>query len=379
MMRIIFYIAVILGFGLGSCQDKDDSGPSDVSSRTVIVYLGVDNNFSGEDDEKIESLRKGWQKSFNGHLLVYADPKSKTDNPEGVPYLTEILWENGKAVAREVRRYEESNSADPEVFRRVLTGITEEYPAQSYGLVVLSHGSGWLPVNTLGNARSVINDGGREMEIRDFAAALPVKMSFIVFDVCLMGGAEVAYEFKDKADYLVISPAEVLVPGFIYETMMGHLMRQEPDVVAVAREFYEYYAGKSGLWQSATVSVVDVRNMGDLVEQARKWLNGIDGEKEVDIGRIQRFGFGSQYLYFDFGDYIRALYPQEEEKLKAVLDKCVVYKACTPRYYSEGTGALSPIDAFSGLTVYIPQAKYPYVNNEYRKMRWTREVGSGIP
>lgn len=378
-MRIIG-IVLLLFLGLWRCSDDKHTSP--MADRTVIVYLGVDNNFSGEDDEKIAGLTEGWKENFTGHLLVYADPRPKgsgSDNPQGEPYLTEILWENGKAVAREVKRYKESNSADPVVFRRVLSEIVDEYPAQSYGLVVLSHASGWLPSNTLVSPRSVISDGGKEMEVRDFVTALPVKMSFVIFDACLMGGVEVAYEFKDYADYLVFSPAEVLVPGFVYKTMMGHLMKEKPDLTAVAREFYEYYDKLSGAWRSATVTVLDVSKMEALTKLAKELLAGVDGEKRLNIGHIQRYGYGWNNLYFDLGDYLETLYPQRVGEIEAALNTCIVYKAHTPGYYSAGNGSYSAIDFYSGLTVYIPQEAYPYMNNEYKKMKWTQQVNPYIP
>ena len=289
------------------------------------------------------------------------------------------MWENGKAVAREVKRYKESNSADPVVFRRVLSEIVDEYPAQSYGLVVLSHASGWLPSNTLASPRSVISDGGKEMEVRDFVTALPVKMAFVIFDACLMGGVEVAYEFKDYADYLVFSPAEVLVPGFVYKTMMGHLMKEKPDLTAVAREFYEYYDKLSGAWRSATVTVLDVSKMEALTKLAKELLAGVDGEKRLNIGHIQRYGYGWHNLYFDLGDYLETLYPQRVGEIEAALNACIVYKAHTPGYYSAGNGSYSAIDFYSGLTIYIPQEAYPYMNNEYKKMKWTQQVNPYIP
>ena len=202
---------------------------------------------------------------------------------------------------------------------------------------------------------------------------------FVIFDACLMGGVEVAYEFKECADYLVFSPAEVLVPGFVYKTMMGHLMKEKPDLTAVAREFYEYYDKLSGAWRSATVTVLDVSKMEALANLAKELLAGVDGEKHLDIGHIQRYGYGWNNLYFDLGDYLETLYPQRVGEIEAALNACIVYKAHTPGYYSAGNGSYSAIDFYSGLTVYIPQEAYPYMNNEYKKMKWTQQVNPYIP
>ena len=58
------------------------------------------------------------------------------------------------------------NSASPQVLKRVINDVTRLYPAKSYGLIVFSHGSGWLPSHTLVNgSRSIIIDNDNEMEI----------------------------------------------------------------------------------------------------------------------------------------------------------------------------------------------------------------------
>lgn len=365
-MQIRYLILYLFCYFLVSCQD-DSSGPEITSGRTVIVYLGVDNNFKGEEKEKIEALTKGWKSSFQGNLLVYADAGGK-------PFLTRIYTKKGKSVAEVVKSYEDSNSADPEVFNRVLRGIISDYPADSYGLVVLSHATGWLPVKTLGSARSVISDRGSEMEIRDFAEALPEKMDFIIFDACFMGAVEVVYELKDKADYIVGSPAEVLVPGFVYTSMMTHLMAPVPDVTAVAREFYEYYDAQSSFARSATVSVVKTAELEGLAALCRELLHDVDGESAVDIRTLQNYGYGPDLLYFDMGDYIKALSPERYDEFMQKLDKCLLYEAHTPGYYSAGNYAYNPIRTYSGLAVYIPQKAYPFMNGEYRKLKWAQRV-----
>lgn len=378
-MRIIFFIA-ILGIGsLFGCHDSASEGPA-YADRTVIVYLGVDNNFNGEDREKIESLTKGWKEDFQGHLLIYADPKKSVAGPgDGLPYLTEVVWEEGQAIARRVKQYPEQNSASPEVFRQVLEEIIGDYPAASYGLVVLSHASGWLPAGTLISPRTIINDGEKDMELWDFAEAIPVKMDFIVLDACFMAGAEVVYELKEKTDYLVSSPAEVLVPGFLYRNMMAHLMLEQPDVVAVARDFYDYFNRQSGSMRSATVSVFKMSAVEPWVALSRTLLENIDGEQRVDLEQIQRFGYGRNKLYFDLGDYIKALYPERFDEFTKVLNDCVIYQAHTPGYYSAGTYSYSDIQAYSGVTVYIPQAEFPYINSVYPRLKWTQRVNPYIP
>ncbi|MDR1316080.1 MAG: hypothetical protein LBK13_04320, partial [Spirochaetales bacterium] len=143
---------------------------------------------------------------------------------------------------------------------------------------MLSHATGWLPAGMSDPApmlRSVILDrstteSANYMELAGFAAAIPYKLDFIVFDACFMGAIEVCCELKDKTDYLVASPAEVLSPGFVYSTMMRHLFRIEADLTAVAKDFYGYFNAQSGLLRSATVSVVRTAELDALADTFRE-------------------------------------------------------------------------------------------------------------
>lgn len=55
-----------------------------------------------------------------------------------------------------------------------------------------------------GITRSVIKDNHYEMSLQDFASAIPDgQFNFILFEGCFMAGLEVAYELKDKTQYIV--------------------------------------------------------------------------------------------------------------------------------------------------------------------------------
>jgi hypothetical protein len=375
---------LLLGFLLiiAGCEENEflPDGVPVSAHRTVLVYLGVDNNFRAEAEQKIEQLKTHWDKNTDGNLLVYADAGN-------CPALINIYHDARKGnVADTIEIYPAENSANPATLTRVLNRVKAYRPAASYGLVVLSHATGWLPAEmsfpTPGLRSVVLDKGANEtnnyMELSDFAEAIPYKLDFIVFDACFMGSIEVAYELKNKTNYIVASPAEVLAPGFVYSGMMRHLFAREADLKAVAREFYEYYDNQSGLLRSATVSVVRTAGLEALVKFCHSALDaesstnfqGIAGQARNDremqwIERLQCFGFGTQKIYFDLGDYIQQVSPEQYTEFQTALDQCVVYKACTPSYYSSGTHTTQVIRAFSGLSVYIPQEIYPEANRLY--------------
>ena len=374
-IHILFILFLFLFSACESDEPYSDKIP--VSRfRSVLVYLGVDNNFRAEAQEKIKQLRTNWHKDTDGNLLVYADAG-------GSPVLIHIYHSELRGnVADTLAIYPtDENSANPAALTRTLNRMQSDFPAASYGMVVLSHATGWVPAEmslpTLG-LRSIVldrstNEPYNYMELPDFADAIPYKLDFIVFDACFMASVEVAYELKDKTDYIVASPTEVLAPGFVYSTMMPHLFRPQADLTAVAREFYEYYNSQSGSSRSATVSVIKTAALETLADFTKEVFT-TSGRGEEWVSALQTFGYKNQKIYFDLGDYLQKLSPERYNEQQTIFDQCVIYKAHTPHYYSDGTGVLQTIDAFSGLSAYIPQAAYPAANEYYEHLKWTRRV-----
>jgi hypothetical protein len=371
----IYLLFLLLLTALASCE-HDGPCPDEIpvsTRRTVLVYLGVDNNFHPEAKQKIDTLTAYWNKNTDGNLLIYADDGDSS----ALIHIYHSYYKGN--VADTIAIYPPENSANPATLTRVLNMLQTDYPAQSYGLIVLSHATGWLPAEMSYPAlalRSIIldkstNESDNYMELSDFAAAIPYKLDFIIFDACFMGSIEVAYELKDKADYIVASPAEVLTPGFVYSSMMQHLFALQADLVSVAREFYEYYDNQSGLLRSATVSVVKTAVLDALLQAGRlSFSDVVAGGYDERLQDIQTFGYGTQKIYFDLGDYVQQLSPELYEEFQAALDKCVIYKANTPSYYSAGKpNSLMPVRAFGGLSVYIPQAAYPQANEACKKLK----------
>lgn len=155
MNRVIVCCLLVVLTVLPSCikDDHTDSEPT-FPSRTVLIYMAGDNSLSGETAQKIEALRRGWQWTGN-KCLVYVD------TPEGARLLRlrggcQVTPE---AYVETVREYGRENSASAEVFGRVLREVMSDYPADGYGLVFFSHGSGWLPAGRLQNPSRASHSG----------------------------------------------------------------------------------------------------------------------------------------------------------------------------------------------------------------------------
>ena len=67
---------------------------------------------------------------------------------------------------------------------------------------------------------------------------LGIKWKFIFADCCNMMGAEVAYELRNCADYLIGSPAEIPAKGAPYTPMVQHFFSQSEDFYASIVDTY---------------------------------------------------------------------------------------------------------------------------------------------
>ncbi|WP_407430019.1 clostripain-related cysteine peptidase [Arcticibacter sp.] len=376
-----FLLCVCLVFS--SCEKEEPCIPPDeIPLRTVLCYMGGDNNLSYEVAEKVGQLQAA---SIGRHcrLLIYQDTRDAN------PSLSEVVTEkNGVNTVRVINEYEPSNSADADVFGSVLREVADRYPSQSYGLVLFSHASGWLPEHTYHTPalrsgtpalRSIVIDNRAEMELPAFAAVIPDGMfDFIIFEACFMAGIEVAWELKDKADYIVASSAEIASPGFTnsYSTALPLLFEPVADLTGFVRAIEADYRTRSGDYASLTLSVIQTKGLDALAAALRAHL--LKGENEFaehGEGRshacIQSFDRGNNSLFFDFGDYFERLV-LDAHSLQTALSQCVVYKVATPDFMPSYGGF--EVKSHSGLTTYIPQEKYPNLNEAYKELKWYKQL-----
>jgi hypothetical protein len=73
--------------------------------------LAGENNLSDESYQKLEAIRERWKASGNSRILIYQDALDIS------PRLLEITDSNSINIVEE---YETENSADPNVFHRVI-------------------------------------------------------------------------------------------------------------------------------------------------------------------------------------------------------------------------------------------------------------------
>lgn len=409
-----FALGLLIVILLSSCKssNKEPEFPA-ANSLTLIFYMAGDDSYlSLETTDKIRAIANANTEALanpTANIFIYQDQMQV----DGTPKLWRVKYSAGgagslyaeladKPTIECIREYTSQNSATKEVLAGVIDECLAIAPAEKYGLWIFSHGSGWIPkgklisptrsgeaTSVLGrqvsgdnnpSTRTIITDGTNELEIYDLAAALPDnRFDFIVFEACLSGGIEVAYELKDKAKYLLVSSARIVSPGFtnVYHAVLPAFFNPSTDVLSAltktAQEYFGYWDKQpDGYLRSATVSIIRTDALTELASVAREIF--ANGTSVSDINSIQEFEITAHKLFFDFEQYFSELAtPAQNLRLSQSLTNAVVHKASTPYFFQSQPYGFQ-INHHSGLTAYIPQISYSFLNNEYKKLKWWQDT-----
>ena len=374
MKGLLYWFLTIALLLLCACEKEEEPQVPLVAGRTVLVYFAADNNLSGSVEGDIAAMEEGLLHTdmHNGNLLVYVDKKGQS------PQLLRLVQE-GDSIRRElIEEYAiDHASATAERLHQVLRQVTDSYPSDRYGLVLWSHGTAWLPADYKNYLRSFGTDTGNHfMSVNDLTAALSdYHFDFLLFDACYMASLEVAYALRHCTDYLIASPTEVLADGFPYQLFMQDLFTPEANVVDIATQFYTYYQSSYG-----TVSVPNTAELADLATAYRVIFQGKSEEElfavPVQELQIMEYLTGNVHALYDCADYVRQLATDSQyAEFQSCLDRAVIYKATTPKSaYAYAYGTYLPINRFSGLSIYVPQAELAELNNWYQQLEWYQAV-----
>lgn len=356
IINIIIKINIILVL-FSSCEKNEDV--LTLSDRTIIVYMAADNDLSYTAFENLQQMKEGFM-DVGTQLVVFFDQGDENPCLAKIHQGTDII----------VKSYAELNSANSDVLRSIIEDVIDLYPAKEYGLILWSHGSSWMPNGSM--LKSFGYDSGMRMNIPDLANSLPVKFNFILFDACLMGAVEVAYELKDKTNYIIASSTETIYQGFPYDKIIPELIRPKIDFNAVAKSYFDYYNNQSYSYQSATISVVDTRYLSDLAYYMKQFFKSNNVNlQSFDRTSVQRLDLYEEQYIFDLHDFINRILPDaNKDDFMNQLSKVILCK-----YYTSQLVQKYDINTYCGLSCYIPLSNRDDLNIYYQTLKWYKDAG----
>lgn len=358
-----------------ACQPDDNGSKNDTRTRTLLVYMvGEDRLTSPDGAKKLNAMIEGLEPDERRSVLVYFDAMGVA------PVLYELRGDlpEGKVV---LESYPEQNSATKEVLNSAILAATTLRPAEEYGLLIFSHGKGWLPQGMFDNpSRTIMIDGGSEMEVEELAAAIPDHLfEYIAFETCHSMSIEMLWLLRNKAEKILGSSAEILSPGYEFAYARAVDRLAEGNVEAFAGEVFKDF-NSDYYFYSGTLSIVNTAAL----EPLRAFIAAnCDLAKPVNIAALQRFGrtvgsIRAHNLFFDFEEYYAALLDTdaEREQLHRLVASAVPWRKATAKF-DLGDGNAFTIVRHSGMTTYAPQTAYPKVDSAWWACGWVQACGWG--
>ncbi len=369
-----------------------------VQKRHVLVMVsGGHNSLSSYLTEDLQDIAEGYvpvgTAAETNALVVLARLPVNELSTTSVPVLYRMYKDTEGSIVRDTMQVfgADDRMFAGDVINRALLTVRDRIPAKSYGMLVSSHASGWLPpgyydkpsnfesrIRPLSIGQDKDGETSVEMDLMDFSEAIPFKMEYIIMDCCLSGGVEVAWALRNKTNYVAFTQTETMADGFDYKTLMSRLLGESvPNPQGVCEDFYNYYMAKTGVHQSATISLVDTRELSSLAvsckqifEQYREAIAAVDGD------HVQRYFRYDRHYFYDLRHILvcAGVAGDALHELDEALESCVVYKAATP-YFMEGTQYGFAIQHFCGLSMYLPSEGTEFLNNYYKeKIEWNKET-----
>lgn len=370
----ILYILCFVFFFMVSCEKDEIDVPK---YRTLMVYLAGNNNLAGSLRNNIRDMMKGWSKSYDGNIVIFYEGSGSTG-----PQLLTFEWKKGVATEVVLKTYDGLSSSSPETLKQAILDMQALYPAESYGMILGSHATGWLLPSLAKSSGRAMNlsetpitrSFASKMDVRDMAAALPDGMDFIVFDACLMSSIETLYEFRNKAKYIIACPTETPAEGFPYSDMMSYFWGKDNKLVKglkdICEKYYKYFdSGTANKFGS--IALINTAELDNLYELTRLLLGGRADEAgelrkdEVDFyPQVGPYPYYDLNLFFDLMDYIDRMSPSKGSIYQEQLDKVVLYKAVTNPF------AKQTISKFCGIATYIPRHEWGKETAAYWDFPW---------
>ncbi|MCR4808260.1 MAG: hypothetical protein K5896_00175 [Prevotella sp.] len=408
-MSAIFLAVTML---LTACHSDDSLTPApptiEKGRRTVLVYMAAENNLSSYASYDISEMMTGSkQLTDSDRLVIFVDRAVWGETP----YLARVADGDTTVVYRYASDF---YSSDPERMREVIARVDSMYPAESYGLVLWGHATGWLFTN---DSTATPTDGvrlsaprkaygqdtgsntthsamSRWMNMPQMARALETlpERLFIFADCCCMMTAEGAYELRHTCRYLIGSPAEIPAEGAPYHLIMPALFSDSPefyrDIIDIYYDFYEQYhrinnPGLSGY--SVPLSCVDMQQMEALAQASRQLVMP---PSDVRLDSVAYYFNLDAAVMHDMAHYALRNLPAETcRQWEDVLDRAVPYRRFSARWLSEHANRMYfsrfagfNDDSYAGLSMFIPLGTYALLGSfDYlgglRKTEWCYAVG----
>lgn len=350
-----------------------------VSEKTILVYMpytGSNGNLYKYFQDNIRGIKQSLEEHGfgNNNVLVYINEY------ESRAHLIQLHknTQRGEAIMGDtLMTFTTKSPTTSEAITEVIAKVKELAPARQYGMIIGSHGQGWLPAEG-GNMRKNrwfgSGTAAYQTDLCELATALKncnIHLQFALFDCCYMACIENVYEMRDAADYYIASTSEVMNDGVPYSYVFHYLMLPEPNYEEVVNKFHDFYTAYP--YPYGTFSVSNCKYAEEMATLMRQ-INSSSGFDNSDISEVQDLdaAYFTPTVYFDFGSYVDHCCKDENllSQYHTLMNKLVPYKAATEKIMSDSPRQFLPVKEFSGLTISDPSENFKVVETKLNTPWW---------
>ncbi|MDO8805101.1 MAG: clostripain-related cysteine peptidase [Elusimicrobiota bacterium] len=264
--------------------DPGRGGPS-IKEWTIMVFMNSKNNLEQQGLNDINEMEAvGSTDKLNivveaGRMAGYAF--SDGDWTGTRRYLIRKDSDDAKVTSETVEDLGKVDMGDYKALAAFGQWAKEKYPARKYMLIVWNHGSGWEKGarTKAGRGISFDSETGNHLTTPQLGQALSEigKVDVFATDACLMQMAEVGFEIKDYADYIVGSEETEPGDGYDYAAFLAPLAaRPEVPPADLARQavdsFVDQYKARN---KGATQSVLKAAALSGLPRKIDAWVGAV--------------------------------------------------------------------------------------------------------
>lgn len=247
---------------------------------TILVYMSADNNLEPEALEDICEMEMSALNTEQVSVLLLVDRSTGYDSSNG-------NWTGGRLYELKTGRKNsdtsiiskeiecdvlglkpgvetEINMASNYVLSNVLKFVASSYSADSYGLIMWGHGTGWRNQQEVLGEQEVLNaeafkafafdsSSNEYMSLQQLEQGIKnsgVQLDFLGFDTCFGGELEIFYQLRNCTKYAVGSEGLVLASGWNYEALFNAFNNSNKTVeelcFVTVNQFKNQYAHKTG-------------------------------------------------------------------------------------------------------------------------------------
>ncbi len=289
-------------------SDAISAGNSNIISKINIIVM-ID-RFNGGSTTLTEAGGSDWSDT-----RLY---RIKPDNNMSY-FNSERLDDGASAYSNHTAKYGEKNMGDPSTLSTFINFSKENFPANHYALILWNHGGAAQKKSVTQQeqliSKSICWDSDNNddtLYLDELQQALEDnfdstnKLDIIGFDACLMATIEVAYEFRDLANYMVASMNYIQSDGWSYDRIFGDIdnlsITGASNFSTHIAQTYKAFIDSTSYNKDygETISTTDLSEISNLAEKIDTLGVSIaDENRQSEIESIRE----ATYNYYDIAPY----------------------------------------------------------------------------